>query len=460
MEINIHVFGLNNKMFLEVISLKVKRQHSSYLHLLLLFVTFVFTTVIVCQPAQATGNEASAPAETKTLTLKGQFLGSSYKAKLISIQIGERIDLISYDSKTSGLDELVKGANIVLHYQAEGVKKRAVAILPELVEIPAGVTEIQPTDLLEIITNPPKDHGYLLIDCRPAEFYAESHLPTAVSIPWNESKKRKAALLPEDEETLLIFYCLGSTCLLGPNSAALAAEAGYKNIKVLLSELSVWQENGGQLFSTDSYIANSNIVLVDLRGSDEAEAGHIPGAANIPFTDLEEAEYDFPAKKSAPVVVYGNDNDITASISVIKGWGFHQVSIVEGGYGSWIKRGNPIETGTAPSSIRWQRRLGAGEISIEKFKEVLANNPDGVIIIDVRTNEEAAKGKLINSVHIPLNKLELRLADIPEDKEIILHCTTGARARMAYSFLSQHRAKVSFLHARITCKKEKCRIRP
>jgi rhodanese-related sulfurtransferase len=446
-------------MFCKVTPLKVKPQHYSYLHHLFLFIVFVFMTAIVCQPAQATENETTAAGKTETMTLKGQFLGSSYKAKLISIQVGDRIVLIPYDSKTTGLKGVAKRANVILHYQGEGDKKIAVAILPELVGIPAGVAEIQPTELLEIIANPPRDHGYLLIDCRPAEFYAESHLPTAVSIPWNESKKRKAALLPDDKETLLIFYCLGSTCLLGPNSAALAAESGYKNIKVLLSELAAWQDNGGQLFSTDSYIANGNIVLIDLRAQEEAEAGHIPGAANIPFSDLEEAEYDFPAKKSAPVVVYGNGNDATASISVIKGWGFHQVSVVKGGYGGWIRRGNTIKTGAAPASIKWQRKLGEGEISIKKFKEVLENSPAGVLIIDVRTNAEAAKGKLKNSAHIPLNELEIRLAEIPEDKEIILHCTTGARAKMAYSFLSQHRAKVRFLFAKITCKNEKCRIR-
>ncbi len=440
-------------------SLKVKPQLCSYLHHLTLLITFIVMTAIVCQLAQAKENETPAMAKTETMTLKGQFLGSSYKAKLISIQAGDRIVLIPYDNKTTGLKEVAMGANVVLHYQGEGVKKRAVEILPELVVLPAGVTEIQPPELLDIITNPPNDHGYLLIDCRPAEFYAESHLPTAVSIPWNESKKRKAALLPEDKETLLIFYCLSSTCLLGPNSAALAAESGYKNIKVLLSGLAAWQENGGQLFSTDSYIAAGNIVLVDLRSPDEAKAGRIPGAANIPFADLEEAEYDFPSKKSAPVVIYGNGNDVTASISVIKGWGFQQVSVVKEGYGGWIRRGNPIETGPAPTSLKWQRELGSGEISIEKFKEVLANSPAGIIIIDVRTNEEAAKGKLKNSVHIPLNELEIRLAEIPADKEIILHCTTGARARMAYSFLSQHRSKVSFLYAKITCKNEKCRIK-
>ena len=446
-------------MFCKVTSLKVQPQHRAYLHLPFLFIAFALMTAIVCPPARAMENEASAAGKNETMELKGKFLGSSYKAKLISIQVGERIVLVPYDSETTGLKEVEKGANVILHYRGAGDKRRAVAILPELVKIPAGVTEIQPEDLLEIITNPPQDHGYLLVDCRPAEFYAETHLPTAVSIPWTESKKRKAALLPADKETLLIFYCLGSTCLLGPNSAALAAESGYTNIKVLLSELSAWQESGGQLFSTDSYIANGNIALVDLRSQAEAEAGHIPKAVNVSFSDLEEAEYDFPAKKSAPVVVYGNGSEATAAVSVIKGWGFHQVSVVEGGYGGWIRRGNAVKTGAAQTSIKWQRKLGAGEISIKEFKKVVADSPANVVIIDVRTGKEAAKGKLGNSLHIPLNELEMRLAEIPEGHEIILHCTTGARAKMAYSFLKQVRTKVRFLHAKVTCKNEKCRIR-
>ena len=150
-------------MFCKVTHLKVKPQLSSYLHHLFLLVTFIVMTANVCQLAQAKENEAPATEKTEIMTLKGQFLGSSYKAKLISIQAGDRIVLIHYDNKTTGLEEVAMGANVVLHYQGEGDKKRDVAILPELVVLPAGVTEIQPPALLEIFTNPHKAHGYRLI---------------------------------------------------------------------------------------------------------------------------------------------------------------------------------------------------------------------------------------------------------------------------------------------------------
>lgn len=439
--------------------MKIYPHAPAYRHLLFLLLALVFTTVVFIRSAPAAEGAAAGAEEQQPMKLHGQFLGSSAKAQLISIQVGERIVLVPYDSDTTGLSEVMAGASVVLQYQGDGDQRKAAAILPELVAIPPGVTEIEPEELLAIINNPRADHGYLLVDCRPAEFYAETHLQTAVSIPWSSPTDEKTALLPSDRETLLIFYCLGPACLLGPNSAALAVEAGYKNVRVLLSELADWQEIGGQLFSADSYIAHGNIALVDLRGAAESATGHIPGSANVPFAELKEAEYGFPAKKAAPVVLYGDAAEVTAAVDIIRGWGFRQVSVVKGGYSGWLDRGNAIATGPSPSSVKWQRELGIGEISVEDFNEIMARNSVNAIIIDVRTNQEAARGKLPNSRHIPLSELEKRLVEVPEDREIILHCTTGARAMMAYAFLKQHREKVRFLHAKVICKDGKCRIR-
>jgi rhodanese-related sulfurtransferase len=399
-------------------------------------------------------------AENGVNELKGVFIGKSYKAKLISLLVGEKTLLVAYDGETEGLDEVGKGDNVLLRYRGEGAGEMAIEVIPELVKIPAGVTEIDVEELLSLVDDTSKAGKYLLVDCRPADFYAEAHLPSAVSIPWTETKEVKLAALPADKEQLLIFYCLGATCLLGPNSATMAVEAGYKNVRVLLADLSEWQEIGGKLYSGDDYIANGNVVLVDLRSPQEAEVGHIPGAVNIPAEDIPEAEYDFPVKKSAPVIVYGNGSDPVEAVTTIKGWGFRHVSLVEGGYDGWSKRGNPVKSGEISSLIRWQRRLGEGEISIGDFKKVAEGKSDVAVIVDVRTEKESSKGSFDNAILIPLNELEARLAEIPEDKDIYLHCATGSRAKMAWSFLKQHRKKVRFLHARVVSRKGTVKIRP
>lgn len=406
----------------------------------------------------ATGYDSSASAGMEGRELQGIFLGKSYKAKLISLQVGENTMLLPYDGETTGLAEVSKGDNVLLRYRGESAGKMTLEVIPELIKIPAGVTEIAAEVLLAMVNDKSPAAKYLLVDCRPADFYAEAHLPTAVSIPWTATKEVKLAGLPTDKDQLLIFYCMGATCLLGPNSALMAVEAGYKNVMILLAELADWQESGGKLYSADSYVANGNVVRVDLRSRQEAEAGYIPGAVNISAGDISEAEYDFPAKKSAPIIVYGSDSVV--AVNTIKGWGFHQVSLVEGGYQGWVKRGNPVKSGEIPSLIKWQRRLGEGEISIEDFQKVADGQSAIAVIVDVRTAGESAKGSFAKAIRIPLPELEARLAEIPEDKEIYLHCTTGSRAKMAWSFLKQHRKKVRFLNAKVISRKGRNKIRP
>ena len=407
---------LNDNFIHTVIFLK-SRQYLSIL-LVPLLLCLIFTSGVA-------GLDPQAVAGQEFKELKGVFLGKSYKAKLISLRIGEKTLLLPYDGETAGLGEVAQGDNVLLRYRGEGNGKMALEVVPVMAALPVGVTEIDAEELLSMVSDRSQTGKYLLIDCRPADFYAETHLPTAVSIPWTATKEVKLAGLPAYKEQLLIFYCLGSTCLLGPNSAALAVDDGYKNVRVMLAELSEWQEGGGKLFSADSYVTDGNVVLVDLRSRQKAEAGHLPGAVNIPADDISEAEYDFPAKKSAPVIVYGSGSDQEDAVASIRGWGFHQVSLVAGGYAGWVERGNPVKSGEIASLIKWQRRLGVGEISIEDFKKVADGKSDVAVIVDVRTATESAKGSFAGALRIPLPELAARLAEIPADKEIYLHPRSG-----------------------------------
>ena len=56
----------------------------------------------------------------------------------------------------------------------------------------------------------PQPEGVMIIDSRPyMPKYANGHIPTAVSIPDSKFDKMTDKL-PEDKNTLLIFYCEGS----------------------------------------------------------------------------------------------------------------------------------------------------------------------------------------------------------------------------------------------------------
>ena len=64
----------------------------------------------------------------------------------------------------------------------------------------------------------------------------------------------------------------------------------------------------------------------------------------------------------------------------------------------------------------------------------------------------------MNSVTIPLDELGARMSELPKDKNIYAHCTTGARADMAAKELNKNGFKASFLVANVDCKGNDCKV--
>lgn len=48
-----------------------------------------------------------------------------------------------------------------------------------------------------------------------------------------------------------------------------------------------------------TFVAEGNIVLLDLRSADKASQGHIMGAVNVPMAGLPDLEDEFSARRSA-----------------------------------------------------------------------------------------------------------------------------------------------------------------
>jgi len=60
------------------------------------------------------------------------------------------------------------------------------------------------------------------------------------------------------------------------------------------------------------------------------------------------------------------------------------------------------------------------------------------LVVDVRNAPElAAEGRIEGSVHIPMNELPARLAEIPEDREVVTVCKVGMRSFNAARWLQQ-----------------------
>ncbi|MFH1215284.1 MAG: rhodanese-like domain-containing protein [Pseudomonadota bacterium] len=233
------------------------------------------------------------------------------------------------------------------------------------------------------------------------------------------------------------------------DSASLAAEAGYKNVKVMLAGVPGWQKAGNHVVASNDFVEKSNIVLVDLRNSADYKKGHIPRAYNIPFSNLEDVEDDFPENKTAPIVFYG-DNAVKA-FKMAKKWGYKGSAVYEGGLDAWTAAGKSLVTTVAPKEINWVRILEPGEISIADFEKVVEKHPADMLILDVRSNDEIKDGMFANAVHIPLDELGAKMNALPKDKEILVHCTTGARAEMAYQELKKGGFKTRYVVGNVEC---------
>lgn len=63
-------------------------------------------------------------------------------------------------------------------------------------------------------------------------------------------------------------------------------------------------------------------------------------------------------------------------------------------------------------------------------------------IIDVREDDEVAKGMIPGAKHIPLGQIEERLQEINPNEEHIMVCRSGGRSGRACEFLDSHGIQV------------------
>lgn len=63
--------------------------------------------------------------------------------------------------------------------------------------------------------------------------------------------------------------------------------------------------------------------------------------------------------------------------------------------------------------------------------------PDGLLVLDVREDEEWEAGHVEGSVHIPLMELGARYVELPQAEQTLVVCRVGSRSAYAAAFLIQ-----------------------
>jgi len=282
----------------------------------------------------------------------------------------------------------------------------------------------------------PMPGNVMLIDARPYKTkYIQGHIPGAVSIPFSEFDQ-KTNLLPQDKTALLIYYCEGEACKLSHKSAQKAEAMGYKNVKVYAKGFPEWVTLKGNYASISAeqvaqLISDNKALIVDSRPKiAKYDKGHIPTAINIPLTQFDELKGKLPRDIKTPVVFYCGGLDCRLSHKSAEKaieLGYANVSVFAQGYPEWEKvyGGSANAVPAKPGEIE-------GAIDIDRFTSIITDNPGSILLIDVRDSDEFAKGSFKTAINIPVETLDKKINDLPEDKPVVFVCSTGARSGEAF----------------------------
>jgi thioredoxin 1 len=84
--------------------------------------------------------------------------------------------------------------------------------------------------------------------------------------------------------------------------------------------------------------------------------------------------------------------------------------------------------------VAQQEAGGEAEIDLAEFA---ARHSDGAYVIDVREDAEYAAGHVPGAVHVPMNDVPGRIAELPTDRTVHVICQSGGRSRAVTDFLRQ-----------------------
>ena len=274
------------------------------------------------------------------------------------------------------------------------------------------------------------------------------------------------AKLPDDKNSLLIFYCGGLKCKLSHKSAAKAEKLGYTNVKVFAEGYPRWISEKSHYPAVSAEWVKSQIdggkqmTLVDSRPKRaKYDKGHVPTAISIPDTYFDKLTDQLPQNKDRLVVFYcGGLHCKLSHKSAAKAiaLGYTNVKVFAEGYPAWVAYAGKESTRTVASTAI---KAGSEEGSIDhaEFRRIVTEDPASIYLVDVRDADEFKKGSLRTAVNIPVDNLEKQIKTLPADKPVVFICGTGARSGESYYMVQDIRPElknVFYLDGEMTIKSD------
>lgn len=170
-------------------------------------------------------------------------------------------------------------------------------------------------------------------------------------------------------------------------------------------------------------IVDGGAQLLDVREASEFATDHLAGSINIGLGGQYATWAGTVLDNSRPIVIIaepGREQEAALRLGRI---GFDNVKgFLKGGMEALSRR---------PDLVRRTDRVSAPMVAEE------LSSAERPLVIDVRNPREWATKHIDGSVNVPLNHLRERIAEIPRDRRLAVHCAGGYRSSIAASILHQ-----------------------
>jgi rhodanese-related sulfurtransferase len=171
-------------------------------------------------------------------------------------------------------------------------------------------------------------------------------------------------------------------------------------------------------------LQKSGAQLLDVRDGAEFAKSHLTGSLNIGLGGQYATWAGTLIDRDKPIVIIaepGREHEAALRLGRI---GFDHVrGYLANGLAALAQRPDLISTTERVSPTMFSDELAA------------AHPP---LILDIRNPREWSSKHIPGSLNIPLNHLQDRLAEVPVDRRIAVHCAGGYRSSIAASLLHQH----------------------
>jgi glyoxylase-like metal-dependent hydrolase (beta-lactamase superfamily II)/rhodanese-related sulfurtransferase len=171
--------------------------------------------------------------------------------------------------------------------------------------------------------------------------------------------------------------------------------------------------------------------IVDLRDRKAFARSHLAGTINVQIDDSFVTYLGWTIRWGTPVTLVG---DTEAEVAEAQ----RQLVRIGIDRPAGMAVGGP-DTWGAGGELRSYRSATFGALAEDRRRHEL-------VVLDVRRPDEWRDGHIHGALHIPLDQLEDRVAEVPRDVPLWVHCASGFRASIAASLLDRAGRQVVAIH--------------